>query len=189
MYKYYNAKFDKDIIDITPGEFLATGEDVVISTVLGSCVAVSLFDRVRLMGGMNHFMLVESRGRQDSGDMMRFERYGSYAMQALLNEFLRTGSRKENIQAKVFGGSRILNTTAPRVTDIGEQNVQYALKFLENEEIPLLAKDTGGDRPRRIYLFPRSFKILMKREKGRVTKLEFEERMPRRPESPIVLFD
>ncbi len=189
MYKYYNNKFKKDIIDISAGEYIASAEDVIISTVLGSCVSVCIYDPRRKMAGLNHFMLVESRSLDNLGEMMRSERYGSYAMESLLNEFIRTGSRKSDLQSKVFGGSRILQTAPGKSMDIGHQNIIYALNFLENEDIPILAKDTGGERPRRIYLFPHSFKVLLKREKNSSLDEKSEIRIPAKKSGSIVLFD
>jgi len=190
VYRYYNPRFDKTIIDISPGEYIATQDDVVLSTVLGSCVSVVIHDGTRKMTGLNHFMLVEGRGMESLGDVMRYERYGSYAMESLVNEFLRSGSLKTNLRAKVFGGSRILNTAdQDRVNDIGAQNITYALKFLKNEEIPILANDTGGDRPRRLFVYPRTFQVFLKKEKKGPPVIT-----PAKPELPeqkgrIILFD
>ncbi|MDC7221715.1 MAG: chemotaxis protein CheD [Spirochaetales bacterium] len=189
MYRYFNTKFNRELIDISPGEFYATGDDVVISTVLGSCVAVSLYDSERKMAGMNHFMLVEGKDVTNTGELMRLERYGSFAMESLLNEFIRGGSLKANLQAKVFGGSRLLGSEPASSTDIGHQNVLYALNFLKNEGIPVLAKDTGGKRSRRLYLFPQTFKILMKKEKKRAFSLDELPVSPKKIESPVILFD
>jgi chemotaxis protein CheD len=188
VYKYFNAKFEKEMIDISPGEYLSTSEDFIISTVLGSCVSVCIFDKYRKMGGMNHFMLVEGKALETTGDMLRYERYGSYAMESLLNDFIRSGSKKEHLEAKVFGGSRMLNLKSKDYLDIGSQNVRYALTFLKNETIPVLAKDTGGTRHRRLYLFPQNFKILMKREQKDSTLGLYVNQIPKK-ESPIVLFD
>jgi len=189
VYTYFNPRFDKVIIDISPGEYIATEEDVVLSTVLGSCVSVVINDSSRNMSGINHFMLVEGKGMGNLGDVMRYERYGTYAMEALLNEFIRSGSDKKNLQAKVFGGSRILYRDNEHLNDIGEQNIIFAMRFLKNEEIPIMASDTGGERPRRLFVYPRTFQVFLKKEKkGPPPVPDIQKTLPP-SESRIVLFD
>ena len=189
MYEYYNNRFRRNIIDISPGEYIVSGDDVLISTVLGSCVSVCIFDPSRKLGGMNHFMLVEGRNMENVGELMRYERYGSYAIETLINEFLRTGSVKSELQAKVFGGGRILKTDKGSAMDIGAQNIIYALNFLKNEEIPILAEDTGGEMPRRIFLYPRTFKVFMKRERNTLQDEPVKAKPLPDKSGRVILFD
>jgi chemotaxis protein CheD len=189
VYKYFNPRFDKVIMDISPGEYIATDEDVVLSTVLGSCVSVVIYDSTRNMSGINHFMLVEGKGMGNLGDVMLYERYGTYAMETLLNEFIRSGSDKKSLQAKVFGGSRILYRDQENINDIGEKNIIFAMRFLKNEDIPIVASDTGGERPRRLFVYPRTFKVFLKKEKKEPPPVaDLQKTLPAR-ESRIVLFD
>jgi chemotaxis protein CheD len=171
--RYFSPRFDKDIVNISPGEFYATGEPLLISTILGSCISAAVYDSVRKMGGMNHFMLVEGRVVKD--DLLSKERYGLYAMESLLNELYRTGSKKKDISAKIFGGARVISssphTEISRQMDIGARNAEYAREFLNNENIPIKADDTGGIYPRRLFMDPLTFKILVKKTRNDKQKI------------------
>ena len=161
MYKYYDNKLKRTTINIAPGEYYATDEDIIINTILGSCVAVALYDPVRRIAGLNHFMLAESKFKKPDESFIKIERYGLYAMEALINTIIKQGGSKHRLRAKIFGGSRILKTNEK--IDIGMQNILFAERYLETEGIPLLRSDTGGDRARRIYLFPQTFRVLLRR--------------------------
>ncbi len=161
MYNYFDNKLNKSSLNIAPGEYYATGEDIIINTVLGSCVSVALYDPVLKIAGLNHFMLAESKYIDHSDGFFKIERYGLYAMESLINSLIKLGGNKNRFQAKVFGGSRVLE--GKESMDIGGENIKFAEKFLEAERIPILNHDTGGNRARRIYLFPQSFRILMRR--------------------------
>ncbi|ETX30609.1 chemotaxis protein CheD [Roseivivax isoporae LMG 25204] len=128
------------------GEYEVTDDPgVVLSTLLGSCVATCLCDPVARVGGMNHFLLAEGDG---SG---RFdERYGTYAMEVLINALLKRGARKSRLEAKLFGGAAM----AGRMARIGESNCAFALNFLETEAIRLVSSSLGGERARRIRYVP-----------------------------------
>lgn len=127
----------------------------VLMTVLGSCIAVCLGDRHARIAGMNHFMLPEPMERKnlasagvdpDNGSA----RYGSHAMELLINEMLALGARREHLQAWVFGGAKILSN----MNDIGASNIRFALAYLKRERIRVLADDTGGTHARKLYLDP-----------------------------------
>jgi chemotaxis protein CheD len=156
------SQFEQEVVTIHPGEFYATRDDAVISTVLGSCVSVGLFDPVSGIGGLNHFML--------PGEMAREElivnpnaRYGMYAMELLINELLKLGLRKASMKAKVFGGGSVLRLPGGAATTIPRSNVDFAFEYLRKESIPVLASDVGGSQPRKIYFFPRTGRVLLKR--------------------------
>lgn len=162
MYRYFDTKLKKNTVNLAPGEFFVSGDDMVINTVLGSCVAVAFYDPQLNIGGLNHFMLAESKvAKPKDGDLFKVERYGLYAMEAVLNEMMKSGSRKSRIQAKIFGGSRVLDSASHM--DIGADNISFAEKYLAAEGIPVINQDTGGNRARRIYFYPRTFKILLRR--------------------------
>ena len=129
---------------LQPGQ-MAVGTDVHILTILGSCVAVCLLDTGRRVGGMNHFLL--PRGPSGATAL----RFADVALPRLLQGLLEAGARREALEAKVFGGARIL---APRGAgdDLGEQNTKAALIFLAAERIPVAARDTGGTRSRKLIL-------------------------------------
>ncbi|MGR3272757.1 chemotaxis protein CheD [Thalassococcus profundi] len=133
-------------ITVLQGDFAITDSpDEVLSTVLGSCVAVCLFDPVRRIGGMNHFLLPSRDGA--AGDDIR---YGAYAMELLVNGLLRQGADRTRLAAKVFGGASM----NARLRDIGAMNGAFALKFLADEGIPCLSQSLGGTLARRIRFWP-----------------------------------
>ncbi len=146
---------------------MASQEDVIISTVLGSCVSVTLFDTMNHWGGMNHFLLPETDvSLRDTQLLLKDEtRYGVYAMEILINSLLKMGSRKINLKAKVFGGSDMFEMKEDG-KGIGQMNILFALKFLENEEIPVLSSDTGGSLGRKILFFPKEGRVLVKKLKS-----------------------
>lgn len=125
---------------------------ILFTTLLGSCVATCLFDKSAKVGGMNHFLLSGCRAHDPYQ-----ERYGSYAMEVLINELLKSGARKEEIRAKVFGGARMSSA----MSDIGPENSQFAVGFLRDEGIPILAQSIGGAKGRRIKYHPSSGGVKM----------------------------
>ena len=122
---------------------ISADESVVISTILGSCVAACMRDPVAGVGGMNHFLLP---GRDDSEGVQ----YGAYAMEVLINGLLTRGARRERLEAKLFGGGRMLSG----LTDIGRQNATFARQFLRTEGIACLAESLGGTKARRVLYWP-----------------------------------
>ncbi|MFA7393379.1 MAG: chemoreceptor glutamine deamidase CheD [Pigmentiphaga sp.] len=148
-----------DVVKLLPNEYFVTDEDIVLSTVLGSCVAACIRDPQAGVGGMNHFMLPggDDTERPASASM----RYGAFAMEVLINELLKAGARRERLEAKVFGGGAVLEQM--RQLNIGERNADFALQYLRTEQIPVLAQDLRGDYPRRIHYYPRSGRVLMRR--------------------------
>ena len=127
-----------------PGEVVASTEPRVISTILGSCVAVFMGDAVSRSGGANHFLLP----RLITGDGSS-PRFGSVAMRVLEEKLLALGCEKRNLRAKVFGGACQFDDPGGRVS-IGQQNVLLALRILEDEGIPVVAQETGGTRGRKV---------------------------------------
>ncbi|MCF7929822.1 MAG: chemotaxis protein CheD [Spirochaetales bacterium] len=175
MYKHYHNRFQTDVLIIHPGEYFASADDIIISTVLGSCVAVALYDKVRHMGGLNHFMLANSLQPEEALKDTQ-GRYGMYAMELLINELFKMGSRKHDLIAKVFGGAAVLQRKNINANNISNSNVAFALKFLEMEQIPILKKDVGGTEARKIFFYPTTSKVLLKRIVGNLVKpIEEEE--------------
>jgi len=155
--RYFDKQFQLEAAKILPGQYYAAASDVVIVTVLGSCVSACLWDPVRRVGGMNHFMLPGegSRAARDGG------RLGVYAMETLLNQMLKFGAEKRNLIAKVFGGASVLQ--GMDALNIGNQNGAFVLQFLAEEEIPVAAQDLYDVCPRKVYFFARSGKVKVKR--------------------------
>ena len=157
--KYLDRHFNRQAMKILPGEFYATTEDEVIVTVLGSCVAACLLDPVAMVGGMNHFMLPMKQGDRDP-DLFYAARYGAAAMEYLINNLLHLGAQRDRLVAKAFGGGKVMRGMS---TDIGGQNIEFVRRYLKNEGIPLWNEDLGGSFPRKVYFFPHTGQVLVKR--------------------------
>lgn len=159
---YYDRTFDRDAAKILPGEYYYTAKDMLIVTVLGSCVAACIRDRVTGVGGMNHFMLPDGGGDADS-PVSASMRYGTYAMEVLINDLLKAGARRDNLEAKVFGGGNVLRGFI--AINVGERNAQFVRDYLRNENIRIVAEDLNDIHPRKVYFFPRTGKVLVKKLK------------------------
>lgn len=146
------------------GEFRVSGDpSVVLTTLLGSCVATCMFDPVARVGGMNHFLLATAPGNGD-----RSERYGLHAMEMLINGLMKTGARKDRLQAKLFGGAAMEG----RMAHIGRENTRFATEFLDREGIACLASSLGGCQGRRLRFAPTT---------GAVRQLLMDDPPPLRP--------
>lgn len=157
---YYDRTFDCSAAKILPGEYYYTGKNMLIVTVLGSCVSACIRDRVSGLGGMNHFMLPDGGG--DAGSPVSASmRYGTFAMEILINDLLKAGARRENLEAKVFGGGAVLRGFT--AMNVGERNAAFVLQFLKTERIPVLAEDLNDIHPRKVYFFPKTGKVLVKK--------------------------
>lgn len=151
---YYDPHFQQIAVKVLPGEYYVTTDDMVIMTVLGSCIAACIWDSRLRIGGMNHFMLPEG-GADTSG------RYGSYAMELLINELIKRGSTREYMQAKVFGGGAVISGMTSM--NVGERNTQFVLDYLATERIPVVSKDVMDIYPRKVVFFPVTGKAMVKR--------------------------
>ena len=150
---FYDAFFKSDAVKILPCEYFVHHEDILIMTTLGSCVAACLWDREAKIGGMNHFML--PTGDVDSG------RYGSYAMELLINEMMKHGATRTTMEAKVFGGGQVID--GMNTLNIGERNTEFVMDYLRTERIPIVSKDVLGSHPRKVCFLPASGKAMVKR--------------------------
>lgn len=133
---------------IMQGSFAVSGDPVtMLTTVLGSCVAVCLRDPIAKVGGMNHFLLPEA---DNSSGMSGSAVYGIHLMEVLVNGLLNLGADKTRLEAKVFGGANMVKGLG----NIGSRNVEFAINFLEGEGIKYMSGDHGGDSGRRIQYWP-----------------------------------
>jgi chemotaxis protein CheD len=160
--RYWDPQHNLIAAKILPGQYYVTQENEAIVTVLGSCVSACIRDRLFNIGGMNHFMLPESH-RQD-GQWQAEEggastRYGTYAMEKLINDILKHGGQRRNLEVKIFGGGRIL----AHMTDIGDRNITFVRNFLSTEGLPVCAEDLGDVYPRKVYFFPATGKVRLLR--------------------------
>ena len=166
-FEHINRYWDKHrlmyVAKILPGEFYVTKSEEAITTVLGSCVSACIWDQKNRIGGMNHFMLPLTEQDVKSvrwGNVPSdATRYGNYAMEHLVNELLKHGGERQNLQAKVFGGGKII----ANMSNVGQKNSEFVLNYLATENIPLLAQDLEDDYPRKVLFHPTSGKAMMKR--------------------------
>lgn len=152
---YSDHHFQYDAVKVLPGEYFVSTDDIMIMTVLGSCIAACIWDVGARAGGMNHFMLPDGEGGEGGG------RYGSYAMELLINKLLKSGARRETMQAKVFGGAQVM--AGFTAMNVGERNTQFVLNYLLTERIPVVSQDVLDIHPRKVCFFPTSGKALVKR--------------------------
>ena len=150
---FYDAHFKNAAVKILPGEYFVDNEDILIMTTLGSCIAACLWDRHAQIGGMNHFMLPEGSG--DSG------RYGSFAMELLINELMKRGASKSRMEAKIFGGGAVI--AGMNTINVGERNTNFVIDYLKVERIPIVSKDVMDVYPRKVCFLPHSGKAMVKR--------------------------
>lgn len=149
-------------ITIYMGGYYVSKDPSVIKTVLGSCISVCLFETKKLIGGMNHFMLPELKD-YDATDDYNNTRYGIFAMEVLINEIIKLGGKKENLVAKIFGGGHVLTSMTSNILNVADKNIKFAKKFLNDEKIPIVSADIGGNSPRKVFFFNTENRILMKK--------------------------
>lgn len=140
--------------------YIAQGEqaigsdpDLVISTILGSCVSVCLWDPVARRGGMNHILLPDL-----PSNAIQLRAVGAGAMERLINALVKTGADKARLEAKVFGGAAVV----AGLSDIGARNVAFARGYLEAEAIPCIGSSTGGQQARQVRFWPESGRARMR---------------------------
>lgn len=169
MNEYFDKKFNKKVVYIAPGEYYSTDNDIIIQTLLGSCISVCLFSDVTNFVGMNHFML-PTTSDVDNFTLTSSGRYGMYAMEVLINSFLKKGIKKKMLKAKVFGGGNVIEVT--RLHDgIASNNIKFIINYLDKENIPILSSHLGGSKARKILFFTHSKKVLLKEISESETRL------------------
>ena len=149
---YFDNNFNAKAVKLLPGEYFVTDQEMLLVTVLGSCVAACIRDSYSGIGGMNHFMLPDGGGDPGS-PMSSSARYGTFAMEILINQLLKLGARRANLEAKVFGGGNVLDGLT--VANVGQRNADFVLKFLATEKIKVVAQDLVDIYPRKVYFFPK----------------------------------
>lgn len=191
--RYYDRFFDCQAVKILPGEYYATRDGTMIVTVLGSCVSACIRDPVAKIGGMNHFLLPNDDSLQGQNGNTS-ARYGAYAMEVLINEILKMGAKRHRLEAKVFGGGNVL--TGLTLGNVGLKNAEFVLDYLATERIPIKAKDLLDRYPRKVYFFPETGEVKVRKIKSlhNTTILdresEYRMRIRQQPETGNVdLFD
>lgn len=160
MKKIFDRRFNKYVYEVFAGDYFATREqDVVLTTLLGSCISVCMRDKVTGIVGINHFMLPSSI-RMNEIVFSEDAKYGINAMEKMINSMMKLGARRKSMEAKVFGGGRVMDTS---LNNVAQSNIDFAFTYLEMEQIPVLTKDVGGQNGRKLLFFPEEFTIYLKR--------------------------
>lgn len=176
---FFDAHFRSEAVKVLPGEFFVFDEDIAIMTTLGSCIAACLWDRDRRIGGMNHFMLPEGGSAADGG------RYGSFAMELLINEMIKRGATRTTMEAKVFGGGAVISGMS--TINVGERNTAFVMDYLRTERISVVSKDVLDIYPRKVCFLPASGKAMVKRLASTNTEmLQAQEKAASRAAAPVV---
>ncbi|WP_051340553.1 chemotaxis protein CheD [Azospirillum halopraeferens] len=151
---YFDAEFHSYVVPVVLGHHrISSRADDMLATTLGSCVAVCLHDAGVRVGGMNHFLLPGRPEREGQGAPTR---YGECAMERLLEDLLARGARPDRLEAKLFGGARVIDSSF----DVGLTNATFALDWVAQRGIRLTGRDLGGTAGRRVLFFPASGKVL-----------------------------
>ncbi len=161
---YWDRVHKMPAAKILPGEYYVTRSNEIITTVLGSCISACIHDLTAGVGGMNHFMLPisEDGGWNGAEDpISEANRYGNYAMEHMINEILKQGGTRENLEIKVFGGGQMMS----KFTHVGEKNIQFIHLYIENERLRLAGEDVGGVLARKVVYFPATGKVRVKKLK------------------------
>lgn len=152
---------DKKLVIIYSGDYYVSSDpDVVICTVLGSCIAVCLYDEKARIGGMNHFMLPRASQQRpiDSG------RFGLESMETMMAKFFSMGASLNGLKAKVFGGAKMLGMSmTDREKDVPSANINFILDYLKRKQITIIAHDLGGVTGRKIYYVLENNKVYLRR--------------------------
>ena len=162
--RYWDFRNQSIAAKILPGEYYVSSQAEIIATVLGSCVSACVRDSHRGIGAMNHFLLPLHNGESWSEKHTvnsQATRYGNFAMEHMINDVLKFGGRKENLEFKVFGGSRVISNMG----DIGNSNIRFVLNYLEVEGYRVAAQDVGGINPRKVLFYPMTGRVRVKKIK------------------------
>lgn len=182
---YWDAKVNSLATIVLPGDhYVSDRADLALVTLLGSCVAACIRDTEMGLGGLNHFLLPD--GGESSGGQ-RSLRYGVYAMEALINDIIKRGGRKDRLEAKVFGGGNVIDTSSQRT--VGDKNSSFVLEYLEREGVPVTARDLGGTRARRIFFFPTNGRVSVLRLEPTVVRdqeIRLKDRVEKAPKAGTV---
>lgn len=160
--RFWDRRSNIVVAKILPGEYYVTTNDEAIATVLGSCISVCIRDPKSGIGGMNHFMLPENSsndGKWGSTDVDKATRYGSYAMEHMINDILKYGGNRKRFEIKICGGGRILKM----MTDVGKKNINFIKEYLHTEGYEFVSEDVGDIYPRKVRYLPKTGKMLIKK--------------------------
>lgn len=154
----------KKIVTIYSGNYYVTNDpEVVIYTLLGSCVAVCLFDSQSGVGGMNHFMLPQPKNKTARFKNFKSGLFGLDAMDLMIEQILKMGGTLSGLKAKVFGGARVVESLDFLDAAVPDANINFTLEYLNEKKIPIVSKDIGGCSGRKIFYYLKDHSVLVQR--------------------------
>jgi len=164
--RFWDKRHEIFSAKILPGEYYVSMHGELISTVLGSCISACIRDVKMGIGGMNHFMLPMGCEDEHAGKihLTSATRYGNFAMEMLINEILKAGGNKRNLEVKLFGGGRVLSNMTK--LDIGNKNIKFAHEYLSEEDLEIVSEDTGDIFPRKVLYYADTGRVRVKRLKN-----------------------
>jgi len=158
--RYWDSSQNSWSAKILPGEYYVTTQpNEIVATTLGSCVSACIRDKVFGIGGMNHFMLPLKSEHTSDDWMDSATRYGSYAMEHLINDILKNGGNRKNLEVKLTGGGRIMQN----MSDVGARNIEFALEYLQIENLDVIVQDLGDIYPRKVIYYPATGRLRVKK--------------------------
>jgi len=160
--RYWDAQHESFAAKLLPGEYYVTLHGEMICTVLGSCVSACVRDRTTGIGGMNHFMLPLDRSHGESAwadATSAATRYGNVAMERLINDLLKAGARRSNLEFKLVGGGKVLAA----MTDVGHANIEFVRTYMRTEGFSVVGEDLGDIYPRKVHFHPETGRVRVKK--------------------------
>ena len=158
--RYWDKAQNSWMAKILPGEYYVTTQrGEAVATTLGSCVSACIRDKVFGIGGMNHFMLPVKSEHASDDWMDSATRYGSYAMEHLINDILKNGGNRKNLEVKLTGGGRIM----ANMSDVGARNIDFAIEYLQIENLDVIVQDLGDIYPRKVVYYPETGRLRVKK--------------------------
>jgi chemotaxis protein CheD len=160
--RYWDPQNEVYAAKLLPGEYYVTTHGEMICTVLGSCVSACVRDRVLGIGGMNHFMLPLDRSRGESAwsdAASAATRYGNVAMEHLINDLMKLGARRQNLEFKLVGGGRVLAA----MTDVGAANIAFVRTYVRTEGFAIAGEDLGDAYPRKVHYYPEAGRVRVRK--------------------------
>jgi chemotaxis protein CheD len=175
--RYWDQEHSAFAARLLPGEYYVTRHAEVVCTVLGSCVSACIRDARLQVGGMNHFMLPLDASNGESAwgaAASAATRYGNVAMERLINDILKMGGQREDLEIKLVGGGRVLTEMT---NDVGARNIEFVRQYVRDEGFKVLNEDLGDVFARRVVYFPQTGRLRVRKlTKGRDDVLVAQER-------------
>ncbi len=171
--KFYDSSLKANVVKISPGDYYITDQKEIITTVLGSCISACIRDTRIHIGGMNHFMIPVKCPHTSCPEQDMDMRYGTYAMEHLINDIYKYGGSRKYLEIKLFGAGNVLVGAG----NVGTKNINFIRQFMHTEGYKITSENLGGDHPRKINYCPITGKVMMKRlASNKLAEIQREEK-------------